>query len=280
MPTEAFTMRAAALPPRAGIALLTLQLRASLHEAAAAEAEAAEIDCNAALAQLRAKLGPVVEERRRALDEALTHVRAEADAAVASACSEASAIVADVATSASHLTPTSTNERSGRSDIWQLVLQLSSTRRAAAEAEADEGALDPDRARSQLVALVGPLVEERRRVLNAELAAARSEAAAAVALAQRQAAIIVAGGREHDAHPSPQSNLVVDAHVAAEVFATILAKLLDERFTEWRNGGSVVPASLSEPARQSFWSHAWHLDALLSGLAVVIVLVILAAWLA
>lgn len=73
------------LPPRAGIALLTLQLRAALQAAADAEAEEASWDLDAAVEQLRARLAPLVEDRRNALDEALSQARAEADAAVASA---------------------------------------------------------------------------------------------------------------------------------------------------------------------------------------------------
>ncbi len=76
------------LPHRAEIALLTLQLRASLHEAAAAEAEEAAWDPDVALTQLRARLQPLVEDRRRALDQAIEEARTEADAAVAAARAE------------------------------------------------------------------------------------------------------------------------------------------------------------------------------------------------
>ena len=32
------------------------------------------------------------------------------------------------------------------------------------------------------------------------------------------------------------------------------------------------------PAKKSFWAHAWHPDVLLSGLAMVIVIIVLIAW--
>lgn len=80
------------LSPRANVAMLTLQLRAALQEAAAAEAEADSIDRDAALRQLQQRLQPLVDERRRALDQELTAVREEAAARIAAAQREAEAI--------------------------------------------------------------------------------------------------------------------------------------------------------------------------------------------
>ena len=54
-----------ALSPRAGVALLTLQLRSTLQEAVDAEAEVASVDVDAALWQLRSRLGPLMEDRRQ-----------------------------------------------------------------------------------------------------------------------------------------------------------------------------------------------------------------------
>lgn len=73
------------LPAQAANARLTLQLRAIEREALTAEKEAASIDTDAAVAQLRARLDPMIEERHQFLDAELVRVRAEADAEVASA---------------------------------------------------------------------------------------------------------------------------------------------------------------------------------------------------
>ena len=73
------------LAPRAAIAQLELELRASRHEVAAAEAEYAGIDQDAAVVQLRARLAPLMDARRRALDEALAHAEVDAAEAVAAA---------------------------------------------------------------------------------------------------------------------------------------------------------------------------------------------------
>jgi hypothetical protein len=89
----------ATLSPRAAIALLSLQLRAAVQEAETAEAEAAVVDEDAARAQLRARLEPLIDERRRALDDALSSARAEASAAVMSARAEAARMI-DAATAA------------------------------------------------------------------------------------------------------------------------------------------------------------------------------------
>jgi hypothetical protein len=77
----------------------------------------------------------------------------------------------------------------------------------------------------------------------------------------------------------PPVTVVIDAAALAQIMAAALAALLDERPSLWRDARA-APAGNSLPSKPSFWSHARQLDVLLSGLAVVIVLVILAAWLA
>lgn len=95
MPTEApMTSSGCLLAPRAAIAQLTLTLRSSLQEFETAEAEHATIDQNAAVAQLRARLEPLLEVRRRTLDEALARAEVEAAAEVDAARLEAASIVA------------------------------------------------------------------------------------------------------------------------------------------------------------------------------------------
>ena len=79
-------------PTRAGIAQMTLQLRALLRDATAEEERAAIVDVDAAREKLRARLGPLVDERRRGLDDSLAAARADAAAAIAAARAEASSM--------------------------------------------------------------------------------------------------------------------------------------------------------------------------------------------
>ena len=202
-----------ALPPRVGIALLTLQLRASLQEEAVAEAEHSRVDLDSSLAELRARLEPLMAERRRQLDEALEDARDEAAASVAAAHREASAIVADASTQS-------------------------------------------DPAVAEVVTFVPTVLPT-----------------AAVEVSNQRFPAL------------PPINVVIDAEAFARVFATILATVLEERAAAWPAAlptERVLPAKSTEPVRvkRSSWTDAMHLDIFLSGLAMVIVLVILFSWLA
>lgn len=117
------------LPARAGTALLMLQLRTALQEAAETEAEEASWNLDTALAQLRARLGPLVEDRRRALDLALAQARTEADAAVAAARAEVSTIAHDAPSTAVGVVPSVALELSSTvADITKHVLVSSDDR--------------------------------------------------------------------------------------------------------------------------------------------------------
>jgi len=85
------------LSPRAGIARLTLQLRASLQESVDAEADAANADEQAARDELRSRLEPLMTERRRILEEELKTTRLDAAAQVAAAHREAAALLDPIA---------------------------------------------------------------------------------------------------------------------------------------------------------------------------------------
>ncbi len=80
------------LSPRAGIAVLSLQLRSTVQEAIDAEAAADAIDVDGALWQLRSRLTPLIDERRRALDDEVAQERARAAEAIAAAHAEAERI--------------------------------------------------------------------------------------------------------------------------------------------------------------------------------------------
>src|SRR5450432_3885270 len=94
MPTDRPAMGTAVLPPRALLAQLTLQLRASTQDADAAEAEEVAMDQDAALGRQRDELEQLMEARRSALDDAIVQARAEAADAIADAHREVAVILA------------------------------------------------------------------------------------------------------------------------------------------------------------------------------------------
>ena len=312
MSNDTLVAEPAVLPPRAGIALLTLQLRAAVREAALAETDEASWDLDATIGQLRSKLMPLVEARRRALDEGLARESADAAATVAAAQAQVSLVVAEAP-------PVIAAEMPG-------------------VAAADEAGWDVDAALVQLRARMAQLVVDRRRQLDEALEQERTDAIVAVAAAHTKAASIAAGAVAvaHDIAtispcpaPSPwaapnQEDAVATtvaaavpstvAEVAAEVsgataqgrdpssmtvvidadsfarafgaaFATAFAAVLDERLATIPTG--TQQATYMPPA--GYWqaapvpvvtkkSSTWHADFLLSVLAMIIVLVVLIAW--
>jgi hypothetical protein len=94
----------------------------------------------------------------------------------------------------------------------------------------------------------------------------------------------------------PGVNAVIDAEAFAKVFAAVFATMLEERVSAWAPSVqapmpypaqpyptqlyAALPQPVPVPVKQSFWSHAKHVDVLLLSAAMVIVLVVLAAWLA
>jgi len=92
---EAATVDMKQLSPRAAIALLSLQLRSALQDATEAEAAADAIDVDAALWQLRSRLTPLIEDRRRALEAEVAIERELAAERIAEAHVEAERIIAE-----------------------------------------------------------------------------------------------------------------------------------------------------------------------------------------
>jgi hypothetical protein len=241
------------LSPRAAVALLTLQLRGSLQEAAAAEAAEAEADHDAAREELRARLEPLMDERRRALDAELAKARAEAAAAVAAARRAASAIVASASSIAEVTAPVvridTPTEPTGV-PLGQVVVPL-----------------------AERPAPVMAVVPASVPVRHPDLPAPRGAA-------------VIGGPMQPDlpslGQPGPIT-VVIDADAFARVFATVMATVLDERFAAWGagvpNGPGFALQPVAAPAKPSFWSQARHLDVFLMGLAMAVVLVVLAAWL-
>ncbi len=261
MSTDAPSSEASALSPRAGIALLTLQLRTSLQEAATLEAAESTIDEAAARAQLRERLDPLIEERRRGLDEAVAGERAAAAEAVAAARRRANELIADA---------------------------------RAAELAAREAVVE-DTIEPEVVApeVVEPGVAESEVIVDVD-ARDRAEPPPQpeVLPPPTTPRVVMRPSRER----APQQiNVVLDAEAFARAFATMFSALLDERIADARaNPLSRPPIALppvivqapappsvpDSPARASFWMHARHPDVFLMGLAMVIVLVVLVAWMA
>jgi hypothetical protein len=211
MTTEALpTSNGFVLAPRAAIAQLTLQLRAAMHEVAAAEVDHDSIDQEAAVSQLRARLAPLMDARRRTLDEALATAEVEAATAVAAARLEAESIVAGLASVEPVEVVTTLAEENG--------VEVSSI------SAYDE--MSPDEP-------------------------------TAVELYQSPAP------------GAPTINIVIDA----EAFARVIASVLGEHLTAPR-----ATAPDTHVAPKPSMKHARHLDVFLVGLATLIVLVILAAW--
>ena len=74
--------------------------------------------------------------------------------------------------------------------------------------------------------------------------------------------------------------LVLDADSFAW-FAAAMTPILEAR--EQQAPHYVLPPAAylqpqAPPPKRSFWAHAWHPDVLLSGLAMVIVIIVLVAW--
>jgi hypothetical protein len=250
-----------ALSPRAGIALLTLQLRTTLQEASVAEAEDEGRDETLARAELRTRLEPLMEERRRALVIERSQVEADAAAAIAAARAEADRIVAKEATRLATPTPVA------------------------------------------MAPVVLPPVPEPLPA-PAALAPSTPEPLPAPAMLAQSAPDVTPPDVEPPAAflppPVPRTsvvppagssvNVVIDAEAFAQVFAAVFSTILDERLAEARVGlparqllalpPVVVQAPAPAPPKQSFWTHARHPDVFLMGLATVIVLVVLVAWMA
>jgi len=186
-----------------------------------------------------------------------------------------------------------------RAEVARLMLELRAAVRDAESAEAEAAAADLETAREKLRARLQPLVEDRRTAFEAELIEVRAEASAAIGAARRTAAAMVprecslvdraavrAPEHEPASEPAPANvaHVGIDAEAFARAFATAFAALLDERGAAWGvgvPGVSALPGPTGPAvAKPSFWTHARHPDVLLIGLATIIMMIVVAAWLA
>lgn len=305
------------LSPRAAVALLTLQLRSTLQEAVDAESEAASMDVDAALWQLRSKLEPLFEDRRRALQEELRGEQERADAAVAAARVDAAQIVAEALARADAARVQAARAAAVEADrlaavrraAEQLALMEAARNGAAAETHDVVDGRTPgldDVAPSNHVLAPPP------RVPTVPLAASIVADADATRIDQPLVAVDESADAASDLTSwaadaplpvEPRSptvrlpvlpvdptavgpgqreamHVVIDAESFAKAFAAALAPVIEARNQAPVYGPyppGYMPAPASAPKR-SFWAHAWHPDVLLSGLAMVIVIIVLIAW--
>ncbi|MEK7422261.1 MAG: hypothetical protein AAB131_00335 [Actinomycetota bacterium] len=277
----------AALPPRAAIGLLTLELRALLREESAAAA-APPFD------ELRAKLEPLVEQRRAELDAELEQARAASAAAVVAARRAASVIVAQAAHAAQTVQTVQTGQAvppakgvelavEKKVAIVPIVAATSAPQWAAPVAAAPAVVVTVPESPLPVVAIaVAGVVSEPTPAAPGVAALSSDErplpdsSEPAIVPTQAMSTELV------KATADPATSVVVDAQAFATMFATVLGTMLDERFNNLGPRMSVVqaPAVAPTPVKRGFWTHAKHPDVILLALTTAIVLVVLAAWLA
>ena len=254
---EAPATERSALPGRAGIAMLTLQLRAARQEAVAAEAREAAADRDKVRDKLRAQLGPLLDDRRHGFEAELIQVRAEAAASIAAARRAAAAMV--------------TRDYS--------LLDRTVAPAAEPTPTAEPIAVAPVLTPLVIVPADDPIpVGEILHWFDDDPPTVMSN----VVTRSPDLPTLTAGDASHAQLST--TNVAIDADAFAQAFATAFGALLDERFSNWGPGiaGPQVLSAAPAPAtvKPSFWTHARHPDVLLIGLATIIMLIVVAAWLA
>ena len=266
MLSNILSVRNPALPPRAEIALLSLEFRAAVNEAAIAEPD------DEARQQLREQLGLLMQERRESLGLEVAQAQADATAAIAAAQRAASVIVAHASAVNVPMPP---------ADTVAPVIWAAPTASQEMGPPVEHVVMPVESA----VQIVDPPVE---RMIKQVITPNAQTAAVLMRTGEEPtpSAEVPAGPAfTVDVHrqpvlAKPTSTVVIDAETFATVFATVVAALLNERFAGWdpRMMGSGTPVPI--PVKPSFWTHARHPDVILMSLTMVIVLVILAAWMA
>ena len=313
------------LSPRAGIAVLSLQLRSIVQEAIEAEAAADAIDVDGALWQLRSRLTPLIDERRRALDDEVAAERDRGVEAIAAARLEAERVVvaAIEAVAARAMAGRAAAELARRAAeaqaVWEPVVAALPEPDVEVLPEPDvevfpepvvEAFAEPDVA--VLPELEAPVEPASPALFDqAEFWAPEVDAADSKLIPPPPPVLLLPPPKlpvlpppsapmtlvlpEVDARadgefakwaPStdrggPQPlHVVLDADSFARAFAAAMAPILEARGQAPQYSyppQAYVPVPAPAPKR-SFWAHAWHPDVLLSGLAMVIVIIVLVAW--
>lgn len=252
----------AALTPRARVALLTLQLRRETQQVETLEAEiAASRDPDEALDELRSKLGPMLDDQRRACAVELEDTRREAAESVAGAQAQATQTVKDATIRADHADRAAEQLRAG--EQLRADEQMRADEQFGADAE-----LPPPivfATPTTVIALADILPGEDDEPLDDDADVRLSDTEDTDAPADARPIVVT-----------------IDAEVFARVFAAAIAPLLEQHNqpTNPQSSYDAVPQYYRQPPspKKSFWAHTWHPDVLLSILATIIVLVVLVAW--
>jgi hypothetical protein len=266
---------------RADIARLTLRLRAAQREAAEATSASATLDPDAARADLHARLEPLIEQRRRLLADELERVRSESLHEIDTARRQAAdllerALSARPAPSAPSVPPVPPAQ----------AVPPNPPAPAAPEAG---GAVSPPLAS---FATPTPRSAPFEPVVEPEPVAdplwAVHDVPRHAPQQPRQEPTYRSTQGEQMYRPQPEFSplpavqppptVLIDAEAFARVFANMVAQVIEERSPHPQSIVVPMPTQMA-PAKQGFWTHARHIDVMLLGLTMVIVLVILAAWL-
>ena len=304
------------LSPRAGIAVLSLQLRSTVQEAIEAEAAADAIDVDGALWQLRSRLTPLIDERRRALDDEVAAERDRGVEAIAAAHLEADRIVAAAveAAAARAMAVRAAAELARRAEaaqhLWEPIARVAPAVEVEALVEpealvvhaapalfdqAEFWATDPiapdvtapDVVVAEPTLLPPPLPPELLQspvLLEPALLPPPSTpmTLALPALGENAACAPSVWAPSLDPSGSQPIHVVLDADSFARAFAAAMAPILEARQQAAPQflypPAGYLPMQATPAKKKSFWANAWHPDVLLSGLAMVIVIIVLIAW--
>jgi hypothetical protein len=292
------------------LAMLKLQLRSAEREAADAEAALSAVDLNAAVEQLRNQLEPKLAARREAMDLELENEQTKAAAVVAKARRAADVMVTQATVEMRRAQP----EPEPVVDVVPVPEPLID----AVPVPVPEPVVDVVPVPEPVVDVapepepVVDVVPEPEPVVDvvpeALVELVPDEVVAATVPVDEPAVVMPPVERDrNEALPSPYgvsaapsslaaegSVFILDAQGLAHVLARVIVGILDEREAmrppapqpqpqQW-----VYPPMMmmpqqqvaSVPEKKPGWKSAMHLDVLLLGISTVIVLVVLAAWLA
>jgi hypothetical protein len=321
------------LSPRAGVAVMTLQLRNILQEAVAAEAEVASLDVDAEVWQLRARLGPLIEDRKQALAEELHAEEQRAEAAVEAARVEAADIVRTARERAAQAEARREADEARRRTMLAADAARAATAVAAAETAAASVAAEPEPVPATVLfddpllddepetttpadtfpppvsstvppppaplvlsvpemieatgtELLPPSPEDLLEPVDVELFDddsmwAEHPPVPASTIRLPVTAVEGEGLSPAVAGQAQPVHVVIDAESFAAAFAAAMAPVLatiEQGSTQSQQPPAGWVPAQAVPAKKSFWAHAWHPDVLLSGLAMVIVIIVLIAW--
>ena len=278
MTTEMVTGDPARLSPRAGIALLTLQVRAALRDADEAEREDAGWSGDSAADELRQRLDALLDDHRSGLDLELAEARAAAVERVRGVQVELDAMRVAVPEESAAPTDIAARDHEAGPSPVTFEPDLDRPDASAAEPEAD---VPPPHVAGSSADPMG---------CHGESDAAWSEPApgAAGPLTADDVRFIVDEALARFAgQPNPQAGAAdpdAMARAIASAFGAAFGAMMDERLAGAGSAAMVpvwqrtAPQQTVMPSKSSFWTNMWHADVMLSVLAALIVVVILIAW--